>query len=43
VLLDAFRLEKALSLLETALYHRPDVIRVHLHAIEQILPPAAHG
>jgi maltose alpha-D-glucosyltransferase/alpha-amylase len=37
VLLDAFRLEKALSQLETALYFRPDLIPVHLHAIEQIL------
>jgi hypothetical protein len=39
VLLDAFRLEKVLSQLEQALYHRPHLIRVHLHAIEQILPP----
>jgi maltose alpha-D-glucosyltransferase/alpha-amylase len=37
ILLDAFRLEKALSKLEHALYHRPELLRVHLHAIEQIL------
>jgi len=39
-LLDAFRLEKALSELEQALYHRPNLVRVHLHAIEQIVPPS---
>jgi maltose alpha-D-glucosyltransferase/alpha-amylase len=43
VLLDAFRLEKALSLLEHALYQRPDLIRVHLHAIEQVAPHLPHG
>ena len=43
VLLDAFRLEKALSMLEHALYHRPDLIRVHLHGIEQVLVVLPHG
>jgi maltose alpha-D-glucosyltransferase/alpha-amylase len=37
ILMDAFRLEKSLSQLEHALYHRTDLVRVHLHAIEQIL------
>jgi hypothetical protein len=42
-LLEAFRLEKALSQLEHALYHRPDLVRVHLHAIEQMLSLIPHG
>ena len=43
VLLEAFRLEKALSQLEHAVYHRPDLVRIHLHAIEQILSILPHG
>jgi maltose alpha-D-glucosyltransferase/alpha-amylase len=43
VLMDAFRLEKALSQLEHALYHRPDLVRVHLYAIDQILSLTPHA
>jgi maltose alpha-D-glucosyltransferase/alpha-amylase len=36
-LMDAFRLEKALTELEYELYYRPEYIRIPLHGIEQIL------
>ncbi len=37
VLLDAFRLEKALVELEHEVRHRPDLVHIPLHGIEQIL------
>jgi maltose alpha-D-glucosyltransferase/alpha-amylase len=43
VLLDAFRLEKALSQLEHAIYHRPDLVHVLLHQINQILTLTSHA
>jgi len=43
VLLDAFRLEKALSELEHALHHAPEPVEVPLHGIEQILALSSHA
>src|SRR6185436_18260496 len=43
VLMDAFRLEKALSELEHALHHPPAPVEVPLHGIEQILALSSHA